>query len=845
MPPMPFSNPSTDYLANQARMMQRDPHDPRTPMLPMDEQVTQAIAKGFTTVLTDSRAQQTEMISVWKDAARELSQVAAAISGNTSGRLAVNSFAQDVQVHGGGEHRGSKASTAARTPEGRFAAPSLTPAEMAAVSTRASGKAHAMMQDLIADASRHDVPVMTAGDVFGRLDHPDAEMEQLSRKDVFVGNSYRISPEKTREQLRHRANEAVLRRAETWAYRGVDLQGGGIARIGDKLMKVAPGVHHVDQGGVARDEAGNALSGALTELGGGEAASITRRLAMARTLTDVSGAVAEGAPVGQALVGMIPGGLATLGTAAVAVEGLKKGAEFVQGQMAKSRGIQEYYGGSFGESVGERANQWVNRNITGMFSSLGPEAYDELFKGAMHMGLRGDRRSSYISTGADIMGQGVSADQTQDIMRTALTTGQGLQGLAKAIREVDTAARDAGVSAKDARDAFMKNYEASSDILFGSPGAAKQIAAATTAYGVSFGQSYMGVDFTGQFSENQQYANAARVGLSPTQYNQQVRRDPTVNTAISESAMKDRLMNLTSETGQTFQQVVQAFIDERLAENRPYNASFEQDNVELGEQLNDAGFRPDVVASILRSGGITVTKNDQALGIAGRMFTTQNQTNAAIGNQRDRTAALTRGTAIDNSYGKSGSGSDPWNQALQASVGIGINSSGDSTGAKVAPFPVLTELAAQHNALDINAMGTDVEVETKNGRMVVPLSVAMSMFPDQLQNGSATFMNGKQKGQTVKSVLGIPDSVSAATPTSSNATALPDAFLHAGTAPGGRAATTLEDYLKRQEAADKKKASESGGESKVTIDLDPSIKQYFIATAQRAGGTDPYAMGSG
>lgn len=822
-------------------------------MQPIDEQVSSAIAAGFSTVLRDGRAQQTEMLTAQREMIRSLQTVAATLAGGSGSRRALNTFTKTVdgsEQPTDDEHQGSRASKA----------------------SGGSVRAHRKKATQTSDTSESDVtataPVQQYADVFAQKAGPAAvfgslptkaiKAEKFTPQVVFKGNTYKLDTEETTQNLRARVAKSIAGSAEAWAYKPVQApEGGGIANINGQLMKFSGAVHHLDENGNPFDAAGNALDAAehLTPVSAAEQAQVTRRLALAHTATDASAAFAQGAPVGHALAAFIPGAVSTLATAAVGYEALNKGAEFVQGQVAANRGLQSHYGGSINDQWGDRAAQWYNRNITGRFSSLGAENYDELFQGAEGLGLRGNRRQSYIGTGAGIMMTGANADQTKEIMGTALETGQGLQGLTKAIKSVGDAARDAGIDAAKARDVFIKNYSASSDMLFGSPGAAKDLATFLTNFSTSNGQAYQGVDYSGITSENTNVANAARLGLSPTQFTAASRVNPVLPIAASEDNAKKQLSAISGSDGRTFPQ----WVTDYLTSHPDWDPNLEADLIDITDYLTDqGGFRPDIIAGILQMNGTNVAIPDQAPGIAAKMFTTDSMTQQALNQQTAKTQSLARTdpNKVDPTYGNSDTDikniNSNWEAARLASVGSQTNlQHGQNSPAKVAPYPVVEALYQDRDALGIQDPSKQKVRVTKQGKLaVVSLEEAISVFPDQIQDGSAVFLGGVNDGKSVAEAMSLPSDVTAVKSTSGadmnpkTAAGIPDKDF---TDP--KIDQSFADYKKAQDAATNKtkaKTDASTSSTKVTIDLDPKIKPYFIALAQQAnGGASAYSTGPG
>lgn len=673
---------------------------PRSPGT-IEEQISSAIASGFSTVLTDMKAQNAEMLSALK----EISRV-----GRTS---------------------------AARTmrPEGAV--------EMA---QKAEKGAAELTERLSAPEGVHQ-PAIPAW-MSGHRKHGGA----------------------TREDLRERLADSFARRAEEWTLgafenaattgaerrlrEGVTMDDSGRYRKNGKFIKPEAAYETISREQVL-------MEGATPD----ESASYLRRGIMANRAVDVARAWAGGEPFGRALANALPKkALAAAGTAATAVAVANEGWEKIQGQYAENRKYQQYYGGSNLDQLGERADRWLNKNIRGRFSLLGPEAYDELWTQAMDMGMRGHHRSDYINIGADMMGRGVSGQETEALLSMAIESGgatRSMRELVDAISSVGAVAREAGVSAKEARKIFIENYKASTSGILGDSGTAIQQAQAFTMSQVGMGHAYMGrVDYSGTLSRGNQYANARMLGLSPSEYYVMQQTTSTLpGMAMNEDRIRQQLNQLPNSSGKTMQQVVYDFM---ASLGREFRAEA-GDLVQLSLAIEMAGFNRDQIAAILNRNGMRVDPAS-APGVAGNLFTSNAPSQIASREQESMTAKLMGPADLGgiklggviagqtNSISSALNVQTHWNEALK-DIYTTASGSGNRAWSRL-PGSVELELLRNVGTYKLDP-DTSVMVKAGGKDRAVSLEEALKLFPDQISNGSVVILEGEHQGKKLSDVMGF------------------------------------------------------------------------------------------
>ena len=557
-----------------------------------------------------------------------------------------------------------------------------------------------------------------------------------------------------------------------------------------------------------------------------ERAGIGSKLATANTMQRMGQAWAGGQGVARSLAAALPqGALKFAGGAAIAITAADKAMEFVQGQAAANRTFQEAYGGSSGDQWGERGAQWMNRNITGRFSMLGGENYDKLFTGAMDMGLRGGRRNEYIGIGAGLMGQGVGLEQTKQLMDMSINAGLGLAGLTKAIKDVSSAARDAGINAARARDLFVKNYEASTEVMFGSQNL-PVMASLLTQGQVNLGRAYQNISLAPTVSSTVlEQARATNVGMGLGQYQAAQMNAPAAAIAGGEAMLVQAVDRMGNPGGGKPMKVLVA---EWMAANRPnndYDASRDMD--ELGTYVLSNGYSQDWCLHMLTLYSVSGATKGTAPGWLANLWTSESPGRVAV-RENAATVEAFKPKALGDVGLQTQRMTDPESRAStilgvkQSQGGLALSYlEGTLTGdfgkqigyrGSLEGFdfkkedmqdqkidPILQALLNQSGV----GLGKDTKVwvQTAEGMKAVPLKRALKDFPDQV--GSFKFASGVNEeyvNKTVAETVGAP----ASTGTAASASKTID-----------YGQTTAE--FKADEKDKKKDEDKKGGEVKLTL----------------------------
>lgn len=770
-----------------------NPDAPRTKAKQGDisTQISTAIAEGFTVVLQRERAQRAEQDASMRDMARTL-------------RMINDVLQQQARAAGAGLPGAG------------------IPASVAGARAREANAAAKRVLDAQKDFSPAQLVNPLDQGPIGDPPQPFSMSDRVKQ---------------TREGIRQGLYDRLVGGTNEWVYSPFGGRNGLIGNPQGGVTRILPNAHfadgsdqrtriegiHYDTMGRLRDVHGKFVPHSVVQaLSAQEMAKLTRRQAMARTATQVADMWRSGEPIGRSLMSVLPEGtLKGLGAAGLAYTAGMQGLEALQGQVAAQRRFQEYYGGGLTDNIGDRLDQWINTNVTGRFSPFGGEAYNALFNTAMRHGLRGSERSSFINQGSQIYGQGVSIEQTTKILETALAASHSLDGLAKSIESVNKTARAARVSAVEAREIFIRNYEASSKALFGQGSASQSLAATLTNASVGLGEAYAGmVDYTGMNDRAQMYANAARLGIDIGDYQRGMATNPNLGVIASSMGIKQTLGTYVGGKGLSIQQVIDQF--RRTLNGR---AITRDDLDAVGQALLNAGYDKFMLQQILRMQGVQ-TDPERAPGVAASYFLGLDPGSLAAreqqasqknlsGNAFNAATTPVEVLATDNMVAPSqfsekyGTSAD-WDQTLLDAY-VKYDGATDSNVFTHSMSKVEQELLRDPSKYGIDP-SSRVAVQTAGGRRVVKFSEALKFFSDQIANGSAMFLDGNEnvRNKTVAEVLSL----------GTDFTSLP-----AASTTDSSMSTVGESYSKFADKAAEETAKESV--DKLVVDLSPEAKQLL------------------
>lgn len=722
---------------------------PRTPPKKgetIEQQITSAISQGFSTVLNDLKAQNAEMLKALKDISHKGSMVARS---SPSARNA--SVASEVSREA--SDRAENLSKRLDSPHGVPVKPNHAKGRNASAEDHGSGSGR---------VTREDLRDRLVNSFVGGAERWAAS----TLGDAGDGPAYTGVSRRLRHGVHMGANGRYYEYGKSGSIKAEDAY---------ETVKMRTGYQVDEATGVIRDEKGRIRRAEVADED--DERRLLRRALLANRAADVAKAWQGGQPFGRALANAAPkSALRAAGTAAIVLQAADSTWTKVQEQYAKNRQYQEYLGGTNTDQFGERADRWFNENVRGKFSLLGGDSYDELWMQAMGMGMRGSHRDEYIKYGSQIMKQGASADETRELMAMTLESGgaaSSLRDLVSALAGVNRVARDAQVSAKEARSIFIENYKAATSMMFGPSGSAIAQAEAFTTSQVNMGHAYAGrVDYTGMNKRAFTYANANASGLAPSQYYQMNEQFSSLpNMVANEDRIRQSLNYMQSQTGdpRTFEEVVNDFLKKL---GRPLDPS---DTHDLGAALEQAGFNRDVVAQTLSHVyGIQVGP-EAALAAAGNLFTSNAPSQVAAQQQSSVTKKLSGPADLGNikmgsfipannlAYSTAFDVQPGWNEALKD---VYTKPGGGNRVVSRLPGTVELELLRNVGKYGLDP-STSVMVKTDKGDRVVSLQDALKYFPDQISNGSAKIMDGEQDGRTIADIMQFNGTSIAQAPTTS------------------------------------------------------------------------------
>ncbi len=841
------------------------PNDPRNPVGTIEQQITAAIAAGFQTVLGTKQAQDQEMVS----AAKELRDAA----------LMMTRVARDDFVAGGGLRAERGAPSAKSVPQTTRHATKVatTFSETAEQYLREDLGAKIAVTEGIRDLDYGGA--MASGGIEGLRGATRAGL----RNSVFNAIASRVQ-----SALPENPNDLSMvdshGRLHDPAGRFLHSASGYLRSKDGSLRLLGKGIS-MDSRGRYRDAHGRFVSASTASTAVDESefmdtvTAYNRGMAMKSVAMRGLEAWKDGQPVGRALMAGLPQGVLRAGGAAVAGLTAAKGAwEWGQGQYAANHDLQQYYGGSNMDQWGDRFNRWTN-SLRGFFSFQGSDQYDQYWNNAMELGLRGGSRDKYIDASADIYGQGADGGQVKAILETAVTAGHQLGGLAGVIRDVGNAAREAGVSAKNARDIFIANYKASSETMFSeeTQGFSGDMAQAQS----QLPRRFQDMSLTNLYTNTtMDFLYASQAGMGITQFRTEANENPSVRVTQSEEWVKRQLSMIRSQTtGKSLPVTVNDFVGQLGV---PYNSEYHSEL--LGAWIERQGFLRETLGLIVRTTQNFDSEMSDAdaviwageLFIEGQSVGSQMAQAEAAAEERRTAAPATRESSAQSLYDWAGStwdpletayltgmspnhralattidpsnpGSDPWNPTWEDGTQrpYELPSTSDLEGQM--NYPLVQEMISRQSELGISSE-TKVAVYTADGWKEVSMAEAVIFFPDQLQSGIARIRSGAAErtiNRTIPEILGYGSTdLQSVNPTSINSAW---ARFEGGTsisAPAGSTSpTSILDATGASLPSSPSILSAGGNErptQTVVLTLDPQVRDFLKVVFM---GDDPSSTG--
>lgn len=510
-------------------------------------------------------------------------------------------------------------------------------------------------------------------------------------------------------------------------------------------------------------------------------AAVARRERIAGAVRGGAAALAEGATLREAGLGMLPMAAARLagGAGAVFAAGKAVG-DLVTSQRSKNNAFISQMGGGQMDAMEERARGQLFK--LSQFGTLDGADADALYRGVAETGMnreeRGAAQDFAIEAYKDL---GMSIDDSVRLIQFAASRGQtSLTGLAEALRGVTETAAAAGVNTEQARKVFEENWRTASDVFTG--GTATGVAQGLTQAAVGMGSEYANMNLSGALSVQNLRVMAATDPSGRTDLNDILAEsmDPGGDVRVLERIEQQQQEVVSEQLGPQGQRLIaDAWQSRENAANGGDFTQAEKDRLSA-QLLRETDMDIDVSRQVIASfGGPSDLTVQQTPGYLIDTFTGKFSP-AEEGRkeeQRRQEMSQTRSfdaMALDQSAGNRvkdavGGGwrgmvaksvvdrftSTPTTKEFQdladdveGDVGSAFLDNARETGRRGGISEVL--------ATTKDSEGIDtVVVETDEGQREVSLEDAMRYFRDQIDAGTATVVGGEKGGSTVADALNL------------------------------------------------------------------------------------------
>lgn len=490
-----------------------------------------------------------------------------------------------------------------------------------------------------------------------------------------------------------------------------------------------------------------------------------------RLLRSVTGALASPSPRESLLAdvgGMRYGGMAlrAAGTGALLLGAADQVGDFAESQRAQNAVYQRALGGSNLEGFAERGRE----RLFGLsqFGVMGDQQAADLYRGVTQLGLRGDDRQQALSFGSNAYKQ-FGMDIRDSIAMVEEARRRGVDSfieLTDSLERVTTSARDAGVSAEQARAGFQRSFQSFAPTIGGQ--AAMVGAEAMTSLTASMGPEFANTTFNNLFNENSLRMMAAQRGQTYGEF-QQGLNDPS-GVAMAEAVVGregDVRQQLRERAPEAFR-VAQEFMRGRegrtlrpgerdalvgqmmeagLGELDPaFLQQYLGSEAGLGWQMDQSQVY-EAVATVASGGGpgtATIESiNDRQRSLGTRSVGIEGRTADHIEVRGDVDMARRQLLSGGNQYndGIFGIGGDDHRRAL-ANEYATLSMESSERGS-------LQKSGIMERFIEASDKGSMYEVQTPNGIRVVSAQDAIKFYPEEIQSGRIRAFNGPNEGQTV------------------------------------------------------------------------------------------------
>lgn len=749
--------------------------------------ITQAIAKGFESVLKDVHAMQKEMRGFVASIQKE-----ATITADRMGRIA----------------NVSTGKSGLRAPAG---VSQEDAAQIAVISRGRAATAHRAIPAHLAPG---------AG--------PTSAMAPLTAAPAFDPDAFQAAYSGSVQSVRASIANRVAQRAQDWAgrdglmqdprdpntwyysdpsiewddtlgrWRGKNGQVIPQSVMDKKRVIQTPGYKQDAQGRWREEKSGRMASvDAVRKASTGweKVADYQRKAQISGSISNAANAWASGQGIGRSLLAALPAETAAslgkaAGIAGAVYMGARKAVDWSQEQFRKGRDVSQYTGGSTFEGWKDATNDQIKSWMQG-WNPFGPGASDYMAfaNRANQMGMRGARKEGFVGTGLDLMSSlNMGSDEASRIMSTVVMAGQSLVGLKTALVGVTKAARDAGISAVEARQRFEQNFSNMANV-FGTGQTAKTGAAVLTnvqtQQGVGSQMGQIGVSY----SLSAMASIAATQGMTVNEYRLGIEKGTVLPNADRDKEAQRRLASIgfTKELASSFivsyEKKNAAGVSRKYPLGQPDSPPADAETRSAVAQFFlSANIMAESVLSILQSVGYTnlPDPNDPAGLQVGAVYhyALCVVMDRGVGGQTQATAtaeqkALLEGgtptaSNVPSNWSTSAASWDDALHSLDYAYSDYMGASTDEGAWTKSPSADKKDLPVVKKFMDAMARGQygsdpfadkTVMVKDKDGKMIeVDTITAISQYADQIQSGVAKFgseTNDEFAGKSIAEVIGV------------------------------------------------------------------------------------------
>jgi len=497
----------------------------------------------------------------------------------------------------------------------------------------------------------------------------------------------------------------------------------------------------VEEAGVFR-HAGSGL--AASE---GEIAEFARGTRMMGTLRNVSSTFGTSGARGAIGAALPTTALKFAGGVGAVAQLADQALDFATSQREANRGWQAISGESNASGFGERMrSQMFEWRMKG---TMGAGTAEKLYKGVAELGMEGEDRERMLDFATEnFKAKGMDIADSLKLMSIAIDGGNdSLTGLTKSLDMVTDAAREGGVNAQKAREAFTASYAAMAPAFGAGEGTAIGAASFQAAL-ARLGPQFQDVQFSP--SEGNLYQMASRTGLSMAQFQTKM-RGPDGGQFLAQ-----QITEQVSATG-ALQPYIKA-VGEYASSKGLGNTSewTRRQTEEAGSAMLQAGMDPIVASKIAATYGLKITPDDIPTFLASLATGQFNPAaeSAAGGGGDDVTKLLATGEVSQTVAERFGMKVESSKYGKQEYTG-GTRAAKEYI--KSGFYDPMVERLITDQKVDKSSKFA-IHYTDKDGKpqkRVVSFEEAVRYYGDQLATGDVEIVGGKGEGSTVADITGM------------------------------------------------------------------------------------------